>query len=172
MARAKKATAATPLARVKHPATRTDQAAFIAEYNKLVGAAKLDTVSLVKSTVELHTSRLDDDSDEQLDIVVDTPEYKFALEKKSGLLQCGARLKLAVGDEKKPVIEILAEYVLTYKVPTELECSDRVARLFAGRNGVFNAWPFFREFAHASVARMSLPPLIVPLLRLGPLPPK
>jgi len=40
-------------------------------------------------------------------------------------------------------------------------------RHFAETNGLYNAWPYWREFVQNTAARMSLPGLTVPVLRLG-----
>lgn len=37
---------------------------------------------------------------------------------------------------------------------------------FARTNGIFNAWPYFREFLQSSLVRMGLPAFALPVLRL------
>ena len=39
---------------------------------------------------------------------------------------------------------------------------------FAQVNAVFNAWPYWRELVQASLARMSMPALTVPVFRVAP----
>ena len=50
--------------------------------------------------------------------------------------------------------------------------SQELGQMFASRNGIFNAWPFFREFVQSTVARMGMPPLMIPLFKRPPLPTK
>jgi len=38
--------------------------------------------------------------------------------------------------------------------------------MFANVNGVFNCWPYWREFVQNITTRMGLPSLIVPLLKI------
>jgi hypothetical protein len=58
-------------------------------------------------------------------------------------------------------------FELTYSIPESMHVTDEELSAFARVNGVFNAWPYFREFVHASVARMGLPSVIVPIYRLS-----
>jgi hypothetical protein len=75
--------------------------------------------------------------------------------------------------EKKPkdattaVVAVNVSFELTYRIPENMSTSDEQLEEFARVNGVFNAWPYFREFVHASLARMGLPPLILPVYRLS-----
>ena len=39
---------------------------------------------------------------------------------------------------------------------------------FCAMNGVFNAWPYAREFVQSSMARMNLPALVLPVMRYVP----
>lgn len=64
--------------------------------------------------------------------------------------------------------EMFAAYELTYELPEDSDVPDDALDAFAETNGVFNAWPYFREFAQSSAARMGLPPVLVPLFRLSP----
>ena len=46
--------------------------------------------------------------------------------------------------------------------------NDEHLHAFSATNGVFNAWPYWREFVQNTTARMGLPtPVIVPVFRLG-----
>lgn len=39
---------------------------------------------------------------------------------------------------------------------------------FANVNGIFNAWPYIRELVQTTATRMGLPPLVLPVYRVGP----
>jgi len=39
---------------------------------------------------------------------------------------------------------------------------------FADGNAMMNCWPYWRELVQSMVARMNLPPFVVPLLRYVP----
>lgn len=76
-------------------------------------------------------------------------------------------------DEKKPKsfsnasIAVGVIFELTYRVPSNMSAPEEDLAEFARVNSVFNAWPYFREFVHASLARMGLPPFILPVYRLS-----
>lgn len=143
----------------------------IARYNELVGKAELTGVYLVESTAKFHPERMP--PTDALVLHVGPPLFRGSCDESSAVMSCGVRLSLQLvteTDAKAPVIEIFAEYNLTYVLPDDFKCDDNVARIFAGRNAVFNVWGFFRELAHSSVARMGMPAAVLPLFRMPPLP--
>lgn len=68
------------------------------------------------------------------------------------------------GDTKLAVRCVLE---LRYKLPSGLEPSQETLNEFARTNGLFNAWPYCRELVQSTAARMALPPVTIPLLRVG-----
>lgn len=71
------------------------------------------------------------------------------------------------GPQDDDVVFIGGDYHLVYSVPADAAAmAEDGAALFCARNGVYNAWPFFRELAQSTSARMSIAPVILPLLRL------
>lgn len=58
-------------------------------------------------------------------------------------------------------------FELKYALPEGFSASSDELAAFAETNGVFNAWPYFREFLQSSMARMGLPPLYLPLFRVA-----
>jgi hypothetical protein len=137
--------------------------------DKLVGMADLLGVNLVRVDAQLHPEKLQR-SNEDLQLIVAPAEFRAGFDPKNAILQCGVKLRLQVAtdgaDQSSSVLEVTAEYINNYGVPKDAPVSDAVMRLFASRTAVFNAWPFFRELAHSLVARMNLPPLVLPLFRL------
>jgi hypothetical protein len=67
--------------------------------------------------------------------------------------------------ESAPV-RISVAFALTYLLDNAMTASDEVLAEFARVNGAFNAWPYFREFVQAMSVRMSLPPIVLPVLRV------
>lgn len=65
------------------------------------------------------------------------------------------------------VIAVAVSFEATYRVPATVSAPEGVLTEFAEINGIFNAWPYFREFVHAALARMGLPPFILPVYRLN-----
>lgn len=73
----------------------------------------------------------------------------------------------AVGEHKRaPFLKISCTLVLEYSLRPEFSPTENQIRAFHEGNAVFNCWPFFREYVQSSAARMSVPPLPVPFLRL------
>lgn len=68
----------------------------------------------------------------------------------------------------EPVVWIKPAFELEYAVPEGLDVSKEVAHTFASGTGVFNAWPYLREFVQSTLSRMGLPQVTVPLLRRQP----
>jgi hypothetical protein len=71
---------------------------------------------------------------------------------------------------EEPLLTIQATFELLYRLPEGVEGTSEELQAFAETNALFNAWPFFREIIHATMARMNLPPIALPLFRLTPRP--
>jgi len=68
-------------------------------------------------------------------------------------------------------LHVEAVFHLTYQVMVESPPEDKREEFFtafAQINGLMNAWPYYREFAHEAARRMGYPTVIVPLLRVDP----
>lgn len=76
-----------------------------------------------------------------------------------------AQVMLAGSSE--PVVVIKAKYELKYSFPVDLAPTQEELGAFAEVNGIFNAWPYWREFIQSTISRMNLPPVILPLFRIG-----
>lgn len=74
----------------------------------------------------------------------------------------------AAGDQPKgePAISIQAKYLLRYTLAEMPALTKAETDAFGDLNGVYNVWPFWREFVYSSLARMGLPPLVLPVLRI------
>jgi hypothetical protein len=71
----------------------------------------------------------------------------------------------------EPVVEIKTTLEVTYACSEADTFPLEAIQEFGQANGVFNTWPYWREYVQSSIARMGLPTLIVPVFRLA-LPPK
>ncbi|MBO9046716.1 hypothetical protein JG550_000849 [Curtobacterium flaccumfaciens pv. flaccumfaciens] len=79
-----------------------------------------------------------------------------------GLVEVRVQLEL-----KTAAANYRAEAASQYRFPSEYEVSERVAREFAEAVGVMAVYPYLRELVQSSSARLSLPPVTLPLLRQG-----
>ncbi len=68
--------------------------------------------------------------------------------------------------QKKPDLVIEAAFVIIYKAESLEGLRHANFEAFGQSNGVYNAWPYWREFVQNTVARMNLPPLTIPVFRL------
>jgi len=80
-------------------------------------------------------------------------------------------VKAGATEPKRLPLHLKVEYELRYRVPGDFKASKAELASFAKVNGVYNAWPYFREYVQTTTQRMSLPPVIMPVFRI-PQPPK
>jgi len=65
--------------------------------------------------------------------------------------------------EEQTYLRITCEFVVLYY--SEIVPGDKIFKQFKNSTLRLNTWPYFREFAHNTIARMNLPPMITPLLK-------
>ena len=71
-------------------------------------------------------------------------------------------------DDETLQAEIRGTFELAYLILDDESFSSDELEGFGDVNAVFNAWPYWRELVQASLARMSMPPLTVPVFRVVP----
>lgn len=65
-----------------------------------------------------------------------------------------------------PPLVVDATFALTYLVTGLAAFTDDELEAFSKLNGMFNAWPFWREFLASSISRMNAPPVTAPTFRV------
>ena len=73
------------------------------------------------------------------------------------------------GDEESeatPLVSVEAKFVVIYTIEGFDGLDDDSIAAFGVTNGVFNVWPYWREFAQNSLLRMGLPVITIPLFRV------
>jgi hypothetical protein len=72
-------------------------------------------------------------------------------------------------EEEKPHADpdliVEASFILIYSVDSFDGLDEKNIEAFAVTNGVFNAWPYWREFVQNTTVRMGLSPLTIPVFR-------
>lgn len=68
--------------------------------------------------------------------------------------------------ETEPSVTIEAAFLLLYSLSNDEGITEDHVKAFADLNGVYNAWPYWREFVQNTIARMELPPLTIPVFRI------
>lgn len=66
---------------------------------------------------------------------------------------------------RSAVFEIRCEFELVYSLTAPTALDEACIQAFANVNGVFNSWPYFREFVQSASTRLGLPPLVVPVFQ-------
>jgi hypothetical protein len=76
-------------------------------------------------------------------------------------------MKSMIGNEedKEQNLFIEATFVLSYGLQSFDGIEDKHLQAYATTNGVFNAWPYWREFVQNTTARMGIGPIAVPVFR-------
>lgn len=64
------------------------------------------------------------------------------------------------------ILKIDCAFLLSYQISNFEGLVDIGFEQFANTNGVFNAWPYWRELVQNMVGRMNLPPLTLPVYRI------
>ncbi len=133
-------------ARILVPADRVNEVATLAvEHSREIGYEFDDQSSELQVKLGLSADAYDDDEE---------PESR-----EEGQRECLVSAKIG--------------FHLRYQFypPRDLPDAEEVQKAmesFAKINGVYNAWPYFREILQNLSIRMCIPPITVPLLQLGP----
>ena len=79
-----------------------------------------------------------------------------------------ARVDVRVSSEaanQPQLVLIEAVFEILYRLPPELRPSEEDLDEFADANGLFNAWPYLRQFVADTSQRMEIPTILLPLYR-------
>lgn len=104
--------------------------------------------------------------------LVATPSHETSVAKEPGndgslLINTNFSLEIRSGDDEERLqAEVHGVFELSYSIPNKETFSSDELKAFAQVNAVFNVWPYWRELVQASLARMSMPTLTVPVYRL------
>lgn len=88
------------------------------------------------------------------------------------IILASLRCQLIAEESKDALFTLRADFELGYRLKGDLKPTPEDIQSFAEANGIFNAWPFFREIVHATMARMMLRPITLPLYRHGKISPE
>jgi hypothetical protein len=133
---------------------------------------KCSLVSLFMSNCNVERT-IDAMAYKKIDVELDVNGSLLKKEGKSLFAKASMILRGVPPESKKDhVIKIACEYVLKYKLEMDKDASDEDLGNFCNINALYNAWPFFREFALNMTNRMEIPPLTLPLMSISALPVK
>jgi len=141
--------------------------AYVQQSFKVSQRVNLEDVRLVNSTCKQAPEAV---GGQKKIMDVETTAKCFVGEDKKHLIVF-AKFKFKGSNEDKPedtIVSINAEFLLFYSLTSAEGIGKRGFNEFAKVNGVFNAWPYWREYVQSTIARMELPPLTLPVFRLIP----
>lgn len=69
-------------------------------------------------------------------------------------------------NDKEPFAVIEALFLLIYQADSLQGITKKAVDFFGKTNGIYNAWPYWREYVQNTIVRMGLPPLTIPVFRL------
>lgn len=69
-------------------------------------------------------------------------------------------------NDKEPFAVIEALFLLIYQADSLQGITKKAVDFFGKTNGIYNAWPYWREFVQNTIVRMGLPPLTIPVFRI------
>jgi hypothetical protein len=62
--------------------------------------------------------------------------------------------------------EIIATWVVEYQVVRREDVDESGIAAFAENNVMYHVWPYWREFIHATCARLRLPQVVLPMFKI------
>lgn len=68
-------------------------------------------------------------------------------------------------DDAEEMLRVEAMFVAVYHVPDFVGIGQENIDAFGQMNGIYNVWPYWREFVQSMTVRMGLPPLTVPVFQ-------
>lgn len=138
----------------------------ISDLARLIAKIEIEEVALLGASVKRSIRSADE------------TEARIQLNKRASLLersddgrfyvQAEIEFSIEASGSEQPAVSIHTAFELTYRHPSDLEVTSQVLQEFAEINGVFNVWPYWREFIQSTMARMNLPVITIPVFRLAP----
>jgi len=137
---------------------------------------KLEAGLLVSDRVQLKDVRLISSKCDQIPEASAGPKTydinystEVQVDRKSGYIIVIAKFHFEAFVESKtkmPVVLIESSFLLAYKIENFEGLTQQGFEQFANLNGIYNAWPYWREFVQNSIVRMGLPSLSIPVFRI------
>lgn len=135
------------------------------ELKRLIAEVEIEGVRLVEATAETKVRSPADTG--AVDLLVNrTAEISERQDSKTFFVMAKMRAQLVPEQAKEePLVSIETSFELQYRLPEGFRADPDTLTTFAQTNGIYNAWPYWREFVQSTFARMGLPPVVLPLLR-------
>lgn len=134
---------------------------------EIIAAVELADVRLVEATCRSTVRSATEVAKPEFQIA---PSAKVSSKTKDGGFYVRATLDFKVlsveDDQSNVALSIRVVYELKYNLPKKLHPPLKALQAFARINGIYNAWPYFREFVQTTSQRMDLPAVVLPVYRI------
>ncbi|MBZ5525409.1 MAG: hypothetical protein LAP21_24555 [Acidobacteriia bacterium] len=141
--------------------------ARVAEAKRLMSVAELESISLIHVRAGHMTAEgnpvksIEPKERPSASAIVIASQHRFRVVVAHGLV--------GRGPQNAQEIQIDASFDLVYRYPEDIDPPTEVElQAFAETNALLNCWPYWRALVQDMVARMGLPPMVLPLFRLLP----
>ena len=131
----------------------------------LIGAVEIGNIRLVDLTASTSVRSTDEAGSISLSVKTTTSVRERTEE--IFFVATSIDMQLVSKEKAVPVVTIKAGFELSYRLPHGFAATTKDLELFAKINGVYNAWPYWRELIQNTLMRMNLPPVTLPLLRMA-----
>lgn len=131
----------------------------------IIAKADLQDIRLVESSCKAFSQ----ESNQPGEVDVRLNWTAKAILRAAGLFSVLADLEVILlppGSSPLDGARVTARLELRYQIPQDLQIHEGLLDEFAKLNGIYNAWPYWREFVQNTLVRMGLPPLALPLYRV------
>lgn len=138
------------------------------EIAPLIAAVQIRDIRLVEAGVSTSVRSAKEAGEIEFEVVTSADVKEYNMDE--GIFWVRAQITtriIPVEPEKDAVVSVSAAFEIEYSLPKESRFSQEQLNTFSKINGVFHAWPYWREFVQNMVARMNLPTITLPVFRLG-----
>lgn len=139
------------------------------DLSRLIRAVELQRVRLVETAAKTAISSPGEVGDQTVCVIHASAKAEDSPKKQNSFLVIATvGIELSAPDKvKEPAVSITAAFELEYSLPKGFSAQPEELQGFAEINGAFNVWPYWREYVQNVFSRMNLPPITLPLYRLG-----
>lgn len=133
---------------------------------ELIAEVEIEDVRLVEANVATKVRSPSDTG--AVDLLVNRTAEISEHQEENGTFFVVATMRAQVIAEQAKedaLVSIEARFEIEYRLPEGFHVDPETLTAFAETNGIYNAWPYWREFVQSMFVRMGLPPLVLPLLR-------
>lgn len=132
----------------------------------LIAEVEIEDVRLVEANVATKVRSPSDTG--AVDLLVNRTAEISEHQEENGTFFVVATMRAQLSSEQAKedaLVSIETRFELQYRLPEGFQADPETLTAFAETNGIYNAWPYWREFVQSMFVRMGLPPLVLPLLR-------